>query len=334
MKKILILGGTGFVGRILTEKLIKDGFSPVLFNRGLRNPHLFPELQKITGDRLNENDISQISNFDWDVVVDFSCMYPLNLELILNLLKNKTQKYIFISTCSVYPMNDPDLWSQPVRETAPTLNCTIDEKFSNDINSTYGNKKAECERILLRNDWLNPVIFRPGLIYGRYDPTDRFYYWLYRAKKADAFLIPDGGIEEFTAAYCEDFAELIKLAVYFEPNSKIYNAVTHPPVKLIDFINYSCSILNTEPEYIFVDKEFIELNNLSPWIDFPLWVRDFNLRIDNSLALKDFPINFFGFYNTVKKCIEYYDELNWQIPKTNFTPQREDELIKKIKMQN
>ncbi|MBE2226238.1 MAG: NAD-dependent epimerase/dehydratase family protein, partial [Ignavibacteria bacterium] len=82
MKKILILGGTGFVGRILTENLIKLDIHPVLFNRGKRSPGIFPELRHITGDRLNFEEIKQIAGESWDVVIDFSCMFPVNLDEI------------------------------------------------------------------------------------------------------------------------------------------------------------------------------------------------------------------------------------------------------------
>ncbi len=180
MKKILILGGTGFVGRILTENLLKQNIFPVLFNRGKRSPGIFPELRHITGDRLNKDDIKQIAGESWDTVIDFSCMFPVNLDEITDMLLGNVGRYIFISTASVYPMDDPKFWKEPVKETANTLPCTPEEKIDPEILPTYGQKKAECERILLAKEGLDPVIFRPGLIYGRYDYTDRFYYWLYR----------------------------------------------------------------------------------------------------------------------------------------------------------
>jgi 2'-hydroxyisoflavone reductase len=123
MKKILILGGTGFVGRILTEELIKAGNPPVLFNRGKRNAGIFPEIRKITGDRLTD-DIKQIANESWDTVIDFSCMFPDNLDEITEMLNGKLSRYIFVSTASVYPMDDPEKWIEPVTEEAEILPCT------------------------------------------------------------------------------------------------------------------------------------------------------------------------------------------------------------------
>ena len=153
MKKILILGGTGFVGRILTENLIKLDILPVLFNRGKRSPGIFPELNHITGDRLIPDDIKQIAGETWDTVIDFSCMYPVNLDEITEMLKGKVGRYIFISTASVYPMSDPEFWKEPVKEDAQTLPCTPEQKVDPDVGATYGEKKAECERILLNKDW-------------------------------------------------------------------------------------------------------------------------------------------------------------------------------------
>lgn len=329
MKKILILGGTGYVGRILTENLINEGIHPVLFNRGKRSPGIFPELKHIAGDRLIKEDIQKIAKENWDTVIDFSCMFPVNLDEISEMLKGICGKYIFISTCSVYPMDDPAFWDEPVKETAKTLPCSEEEKVNPDVLSTYGQKKAECERILTGKDWLNSIIFRPGLIYGRYDYTDRFYYWLYRSYNNDKILIPEGGYEMFTATYSEDFAKLIHSAIDTEHEKKIFNASTHKPVKLVDYVNTASRLLGTNPELISVSGEFIEENKIQPWGDLPSWVGAMNMTMDNSLAEQSFPVTFQSFEDSIKGCIEYYSSLGWKVPIAGLTPEREKELIEK-----
>jgi len=329
MEKILILGGTGFVGRILTENLITSGNNPVLFNRGKRNPDLFPELRLIKGDRLSD-DIKQITNENWDIVIDFSCMFPDNLEEILNILKGKVGRYIFISTLSVYPMDDPEFWKNPVDEDARVLECTPEQRKNPDVNSTYGEKKAECERILLGRDDLDFIIFRPGLIYGRYDYTDRFYYWLYRAKAVSKILMPDNGKERFTATHSEDFAKLIEAAIWVDKHNKLYNAVTHSPVSLKHYVEESAKLLDTKPELINAGKKFIENENLVPWADLPAWVGSMDLCVDNSRAIKDFPVKFVSFNSSLKSCIDYYSSLNWPEPKTGLSTEREIELVQKL----
>lgn len=329
MKKILILGGTGFVGRILTENLIKQDVYPVLFNRGKRSPGIFPELRHITGDRMNKDEIKQIAGESWDTVVDFSCMYPVNLDEITEMLKGKAGRYIFISTASVYPMDDPEYWKYPVKEDAQTLPCTPEEKIDPDIMATYGQKKAECERILLRKEWLDAVIFRPGLIYGRYDYTDRFYYWLYRVYNNTKILLPEEGREKFTATFSEDFAELIRAAIFAEKHNKVYNASTHTPATLRDYIDYASILLGRSPEIVSVSTEFVAQNELQPWGDLPVWVGALNMAMDNQKATNDFPVFFHTFNESLKRCIDYYSSLGWKAPVAGISVEREKELIEK-----
>src|SRR4030095_16123065 len=166
--KILILGGTGFVGRILTENLSKAGIMPVLFNRGKRNPDIFPELRKIKGDRETE-DIRKIAKETWDAVVDFSGMFPDNVELIVNLLEGKVGRYIFISSVSAYEIDENDKSVNLINENFKTYPCTPEQRKDKNVIATYGQKKAEIERVLLNSTGLDVIIFRPALIYGRYD---------------------------------------------------------------------------------------------------------------------------------------------------------------------
>lgn len=330
MRKILILGGTGFVGRILTENLIKEGIEPVLFNRGKRNAGIFPGLRKITGDR-NSDDIKQIANENWDVVIDFSCMLPDNLEEIVNMLKGKAGRYIFISTGSVYPMDNPELWLSPVKEDMQTLPCSPEQRKNPDIMATYGEKKAECERILLAEQWLDSIIFRPALIYGRYDPTDRLYYWLYKIQTQNKILLPDEGRDKCTNTYSEDFAKLLRAAIDIGNHDKVYNASTHDMVSLKQYNDIASELLGKSPEFINGSEEFLTENKISPWSDLPLWLGGTNLLMDYSKAEKDFGIKFHTFPDSVKGSIEYYSSLGWPEPQYGISKEKEKELIDKLK---
>src|SRR4030095_7211928 len=328
MKKILILGGTGFVGRILTEELIKSGSSPVLFNRGIRNAGIFPELRKFKGDRLKIEDIKQIAYESWDVVIDFSCMFPDNLDGITDMLMGKAGRYIFVSTASVYPMDDPAKWIDPVNEDAETLPCTAEQRKDPDVLATYGQKKAECERDLLEKDWLDSIIFRPALIYGWYDPTDRFYYWLWRVQTQNEILIHPGN-DKLTNTYSEDFAKLIQTAIDIDKHEKIYNAVTHSPVTIKEYLDITCRLLKKTPKFVELSTEFLEENKVQPWGDLPMWLGGMNLVLDNSKVLKVFPVKFQSFEESVKGCIDYYSALGWKEPAYGISPAKERELIEK-----
>lgn len=327
--KILIIGGTGFVGRILTENLIKSGTEPVLFNRGKRNPQLFPGLRKIKGDRISD-DINCIGDESWDVVIDFSGQQPDNIDHVTELLKGKTGRYIFVSSVSAYVMDNEEDMRDLIKEDFKTYPCTEEQRKSKDILANYSQKKAECERVILSKEWLDAIIFRPALIYGRYDPTDRFYYWLYKVKAGNRFLLPDNGVTRINNTYSEDFARLINSAMYTERHNKIYNAVTHSPVSLRQYIELAGEKLGTEPEIINAPADFFTGRGIQPWADIPMWLGGADMMLDNSKALKDFNITFSSFADSIDGCIEYYSSLGWPEPQYGLKPGKEAELINEI----
>jgi 2'-hydroxyisoflavone reductase len=328
--KILILGGTGFVGRILTENLLISGIEPVLFNRGKRNPDIFPGLKRITGDR-ETDDIKKIYNEDWDVVVDFSGQFPDTIDSITNMLKGKLGRYVFISSVSAYVMDNEKTGSSPVKEDSETYSCTEEQKKDKDVLATYSQKKAECERILLGKDWLDAIIFRPALIYGRYDPTDRFYYWLYRARNEIEILVPDNGSTRSTSTYSEDFARIIEKSMTIKTHNRIYNAVTQDPVSLKEIIEVCCKVLYTSPDLISARREYILKNNVQPWSGIPLWLGGPDLVIDNSRLINDFEPDLNSFEDSVIGTADYYSSLGWQMPKYGLTIEQEKELIRTLK---
>jgi 2'-hydroxyisoflavone reductase len=329
MKKILILGGTGFVGRILTEKLVKTENEITLFNRGKTNPDIFPEVKRIKGDR-NTNDVKQIVGTSWDVIIDFSGMYPDNIDEITELMKGKVGRYIFISSCSVYPLDEPAKLKFPVSEENEILPCTKEQGLDRNVMTAYGNKKAECERILLGKDWLDAIIFRPALIFGRYDPTDRFYYWLYRVKTQDEILIPDEGKFMFTNSFSEDLAEILFEAINIEKHRKVYNGTTHDPASFKEFLDIAAKQAGREPSCVSASTDFLHDNEVNEWADLPMWITGFDMNFDNTRLKADFTSSLTNFPQCVKRTIEYYDSLGWKEGRYGLRLEKEKELIKKL----
>ncbi len=330
MKNILILGGTGFVGRILSEMLSKTENNVTLFNRGKRNPALFPEFEKIHGDR-NTEDVFKLATRSWDVVIDFSGFFPDNIEIVASLLKGNVKRYIFISSASVYDVANPEEITYPMKEDFKLLPCTYEQRVDKHPFNFYGNKKAECERILLKSDWLDIIIFRPALIYGRYDPTDRFYYWLYRTKTQDEIMLPDNGITKQTNTYSEDFAEVIFNAIDIEKHKPVYNAVTHPALSIKEMVTLMTGYFKRNPKFINASSEFLTEKNITEWVSIPLWIKDFSFILDNSDLISDFGIKFQKFENSIVRLNEYYSDLGWYEPKDGISIAREKELISLLK---
>jgi 2'-hydroxyisoflavone reductase len=329
MKKILILGGTGFVGRILTEELLKLDYDLTLFNRGNRNPDIFPGVKRIKGDRETE-DIKQIAAGDWDTVIDFSGMQPGNIEVIIELLNERIGRYVFVSTANVYPLDEPAKLKFPIPESTETQPCTEEQKYDKDVLKNYGNKKAECERILLGAEWLNAIIFRPSLIYGRYDPSDRLYYWLYRIITQDEILIPENGKMKFTNTFSEDFAKIILASIEINKHNKVYNASTHPRVSIKEFLDITSNLLHKAPRYINAPIEFLREHSVSEWMDLPMWISGIDLLLDNSRLLNDFDVKLSSFEESVDKTLIYYGTIGWNEGKYGLRVERERELINRL----
>lgn len=181
--KLLILGGTVFLGRHLVEAALARGHEVTLFNRGQHYPELFPHVEKLRGDR--SGDLSALRGRHWDAVIDTSGYLPRIVHASAAMLANAVDHYIFISSISVYA----DFSTLGMEEHAPVSKLE-DENEEEITDETYGALKALCEQAaeaVLPDRVLN---IRPGLIVGPDDPTDRFTYWPYRVAQGGEMLAP------------------------------------------------------------------------------------------------------------------------------------------------
>ena len=327
MKKILILGGTNFIGRYLTEQLLKSfNYEITLFNRGYTNAHLFPEVKRIKGDRYTK-DIRLLADEKWNVVIDISCYFPDSLKNILKVIQGNADRYIFISTCSVFfpDKNNTNL----LTENDKILNCSEKEKSDMSF-KTYGKRKAECERILMKSEWLDKIIIRPALVYGRYDDTDRMYYWIYRSKFLEKILVPNHGNNLASYTYIEDLINIIIKSISIKNHSSVYNVTSFPRLSIKNILLSACKIFGTSPGLINADYQFLFNKNIKQWSDIPLWINGDYYVFDNSLIKKDYNYEFLNFSSTLHETIKYYGDLNWKPPLTGITIKNERGLITEL----
>ena len=310
MTSLLILGGTHFIGRNLLLDLIKSGeYDITLFNRGITNTALFPEIKKIIGDR-NTDDVTKLAGKQWDYVIDLSCYYPASLERVLEVLEGRYKRYVFISTCSVY---DGEAEKSELRdETAPILACTPSQRDDTSP-ATYGERKAECERVLQQRS-VDYVIFRPALVYGAYDPTDRFYYWLYQVKHHDPILVPDAGERRFSVTYVQDLVKGIVQALAEDSPSGIFTLTSTPQTSIRHILTTACQLLHKHPDQVNAPPAFLHEQEISQWTDMPLWIDNdfFTYSHQRFVAAYDFqPCDF---VESVKATIAYFDRRGWETP--------------------
>jgi len=165
-KKVLVLGGTGFIGPHIVRALIARGHTVTLFNRGKTNPHLFPDVEKLHGDR--DGDLSALEGRAFDAVVDTSGYVPRIVQKTIDALGD-VGHYTFVSSVSAYADH-----AEPRDEDAPLAQLT--EETEDYRSQAYGPLKALCEDVV-RTAFPGAFIPRPGLIGGPWDPTGRFTYW-------------------------------------------------------------------------------------------------------------------------------------------------------------
>jgi len=263
--RILVLGGTIFVGRHIVESALQKGHEITLFNRNKHNPHIFPEVEKIVGNR--DGELESLNGRTWDAVIDTCGYVPRIVKQSTKLLKDKTNRYVFISTVSVYK----DYKENKLAESYPL--ATVEDKTLEKINGhTYGPLKALCERVVQEDYKADSLIIRPGLISGPYDPTNRFSYWPFRIGMGGRIIAPGNPETNIQFIDVRDLADWIILMIEWN-NSGIYNA-TGPNYELTmqKFLSIGSEVINNDVEYVWINDKFLLEHGVEPWTDIPLWI--------------------------------------------------------------
>src|SRR6185436_11836467 len=196
--KILILGGTRFIGLHMTALALARGHTLTYFNRDKTKADRYREVERIRGDRNGQ--IDGLRDREWDVVIDNSGYVPRHVRLSAELLAPKVKQYVFVSSISVYPN-----FSEPRDESSP-VGKLADETIEKVDGETYGPLKALCEQAVEKALPGRTTIIRPGLIVGPDDNTDRFTYWPARAARGGEFIAPGAPTDPFQVIDARDLA--------------------------------------------------------------------------------------------------------------------------------
>ncbi len=263
-----MLGGTRFLGRAVAEAALARGHDLTLFNRGETNAELFPDAEKLRGDRTD--DLSALAGRTWDAVIDPSGYVPRVVRQSAALLRD-SGRYVFISSISVYPdFDEVRTESDPVAQ----LDGASEDELAAD-GSNYGALKALCEAEVAQVFGDRSLIVRPGLIVGPNDPTGRFTYWARRLERGGEVLAP--GPPERRAQFVDvrDLAEWIVAAVEQELTGT-FNATNEgvPFEELLEGANVT-----------WVTDEFLQEHEVGEWMELPLWIADGVVEVDVRRAL-------------------------------------------------
>jgi nucleoside-diphosphate-sugar epimerase len=264
--KILVLGGTKFLGRAAVEAALHRGHAVTLFNRGETNPELFPEVEKIRGDRTE--DLSALNSRSWDAVIDTSGYLPAVVRRSAEALKDSVGRYVFVSSVSVYAnfREGPD-------EDAPRaeLGDMPADKMLDDY-SNYGPLKARSEDAVWDVYGDRATIVRPGLIVGPHDPTGRFTYWPHRLARGGEVVVPAPPERTVQFVDVRDLgAWLVDLVERGAPGA--FNA-TRPDVPWGELFETAVAVIGSDATPVWIPDTFLRQHEVGEWMELPLWLAD------------------------------------------------------------
>lgn len=252
--KILILGGTIFVGRHLVEAAQARGHEVTLFNRGQHNADLFPAVEKLRGDRDGDG-LDALAGRSWDAVLDTCGYVPRVVRQSAERLAGSVSRYVFVSSISVYA----DTRAAGVDEDSPVgiLEDTTTEEIAGD---TYGPLKALCEQEVQAALPDGALILRPGFIIGPQDPTDRFTYWPHRIAQGEDVLAPGRPDQPIQVIDARDLAEWT-IRLVEQGATGLYNA-TGPdyPLTLGALLQTCKTVSGSDARLVWVPDEFLKEN--------------------------------------------------------------------------
>ena len=262
--KVLILGGTIFLGRALVEAALGAGHEVTMFNRGQTNPGLFPEVEEIHGDRTKN--LSALGGRRWEAVIDTAGYVPRVVHMSAEFLSPGVDHYTFISSISVFA----DFRQPGMDESAPV--GTIEDPSTEDATGpASGPLKALCEAAAEAAMPGRTLVIRPGLIVGPHDPSDRFTYWPARVERGGDLLAPVGPECETQLIDVRDLAEWTMRMVEARATG-VFNA-TGPaaPLTLGEVLKTCRTVTGSDANPIWVPEEFVKEMGITPWIELPLW---------------------------------------------------------------
>jgi 2'-hydroxyisoflavone reductase len=263
-KSILILGGTGFLGPHVVDYAKARGHTLTLFNRGKTRPGLYPDIEKLQGDR--DGKLEALEGRTWDAVVDTSGYVPRIVKMSAELLAPSIQQYIFISTISVYD----DTREPGADETAPL--ATLSDPASEDVRASYGALKALCEQAAEAAMPKRVATIRPGLIVGPGDQTGRFTHWVTRTADGGEVLAPGDGSTPTQWIDGRDLGAWIVRMI--EQNATgTYNALGPDRRVTMKELLETCNAAGgNKAQLTWVPWDFLKKEDVGPWSDMPMWI--------------------------------------------------------------
>lgn len=325
--KILILGGTGFIGPHQVEAALGRGHQVSIFNRGKSGPQMFPQVENLVGDR--DNDLSSLKGRKWDAVIDNSGFVPRWVKQSAELLKENVGHYLYMSSISVYA--DTSVVNQGEDGKLQKL---ADPGVEEQNSQNFGEMKALAESYVTDTFGASSTLLRPGLVVGPGDPSDRFTYWPVRVFQGGEMLAPGAPEDPIQCIDVRDLARWTIRAIE-EKHFGAYN-LTGPyhQMSMGEFLAIVKSTTNSQAEFTWVSADFLNREKVVPLSELPLWVppgSDFGgfVRMDVNKAVNA-GLTFRPMTETVQDSLAWHRTIDAdEVLKAGLSKAREAELLKK-----
>ena len=324
--KLLVIGGTVFLGRAVVESALAQGHEVTLFNRGKSNTDLFPEVEQLHGDR--DGGLEPLVGRTFDACVDTCGYFPRIVKASAQLLKDAVQSYAFVSSVSVYGEPSPE----GVDESG--VLATIDDPTIEEVTGeSYGPLKALCEAEVSAAFGDRAMLIRPGLIVGPHDPSDRFTYWPWRAAQGGRILAPGRPDRPIQFIDVRDLAAWI-VHMLESGETGPYNATSAPGSSCMEsLLQACCDVSEKACELIWTDDAFLNKHEVGAWMELPLWIPEdadiakgfFDFRANRAIAKG---LTFRPLEETIRATMDWSllraDDHEWR---GGLRPKREAELL-------
>jgi 2'-hydroxyisoflavone reductase len=331
-QKILVLGGTGFLGPHFVRAALANGHTVTLFNRGKSNPGLFADLEQLRGDR-EQGDLAALQGRTFDAVVDTSGYVPAHVEATAKLFAESARHYQFISSISVYG----GFGARAETFTEATPVSTVDDEDVAKVSTIrqsmpfYGPLKARCEAAAEAAMPGRTCNIRPGLIVGPGDSSDRFTWWPVRINRGGEVLAPgdpDGQVQFVDA---RDLAEWMLHCVE-QSVVGVFNATGFAGAVSMQDVLCACKCATANAVTLtWASEEFLSANEVGPWMTMPLWLpREGRSLVDNARAIRS-GLRFRPIADTVRDTLQWAGAERGDKPfsSTGLPAAREAELLAK-----
>ncbi|MGM0604740.1 MAG: NAD-dependent epimerase/dehydratase family protein [Halobacteriota archaeon] len=279
-QRALVIGGTRFIGRHTVAEFVEHDYEVTIFNRG-NHENPFPDrVTHIEGDRTDDDALASAAiEADPDVVIDCVAYYPRDVEVAVDVFAD-VDAYVYISSGDSYANEEI-----PKREGVTELRACTPEQAVDDAGETYGNRKAEGDRLVFEAAaaGVNAMAVRPCIVYGPYDYTERVDYWIDRVANYDRVIVPGDGQNVWHRAYVCDVASALRIVAERGTPGAAYNVGDRRLVTLAELLELIADAMETEIEIVHAGERELSAGGLQG-SDFVLY-RDYpHVLATNKLA--------------------------------------------------